>query len=152
MAAIDKPECALLNVLSSLGQLEWRHFQSRYPEIWKNGHFEKTDCSGYPPYTSFRFEKEDPNIIKILYHAIESYNGKVEWMMYEKKKEYGSGINRVILPKKLHDAKEKANAEGVAVGKYVAENQPNFGPVAYEDLINLAEHVKIVLKKNNIEI
>lgn len=143
----------LLNVIEKIGTLAWYKFQTRYPLIEiKNKPKFTEDRSSYPPYTSFRFEHEDANIIQLLQNAIDSYDGKVEWVLHGQKKEYGSGINRVILPKKLHDAKEKANAEGVAVGKYMAENQPNFGPVAYEDLINLAEHVKIVLKKNNIEI
>lgn len=34
-----------------------------------------------PPYSSFRFENELPEVILLMEDAIESYLGKVEWCM-----------------------------------------------------------------------
>lgn len=143
----------LLVVIEKLGPLEWQRFESRYPTFNFKGQKEfSEDRSSYPPYTSFRFENEDPKIIDILQYAVETYKGKIEWIMYGKKKEYGSGTNRVILPKVFHDNTEKALNMNMALGQYMSKYQPDFGPVAYEDLVGLTEHVKEVLRNNNIEL
>ena len=98
MFPIGKKETILLDFIGSLGKLEWLHYQSRIEDEWINDHFEKIDRSKYPPYTSFRFEKEVPEVIALLEDAIQSYKGKVEWCMTHHPKEYGTGVNHRILP------------------------------------------------------
>lgn len=32
------------------------------------------------------------------------------------------------------------------VNEYVSENSPNFGPIAYDDLVGLTDHIRLVFK------
>ncbi|MEQ1963120.1 hypothetical protein ABLB69_08085 [Xenorhabdus khoisanae] len=151
MSTSNKTERVLLDLISKLGPLEWKRYQQRYPDMWMNGHFEPTDHSSYPPFTSFRFKNEDPKIIKILEYALASYKGKYQWVMISQKKEYGTGINRCILTKYIKELRENTD-EIHKVDEYVARHEPDFGPLAYDDLINLTEHVKTVLNASGIHV
>ncbi|WP_025123988.1 hypothetical protein, partial [Serratia sp. H1w] len=109
--------------------------------------------SHQPPATSFRFNNEDQNIIELLQKAIDSYKGKLQWVMDSQKKEYGHGINRVIYPKHVHEMKNKAiKIYKLPVEKYMAKYEPEFGQLAYDDLKNLTQHVISVLKGADIDV
>ncbi|MBP2851825.1 hypothetical protein [Dickeya oryzae] len=152
MFQIGKKETVLLDFLESLGALEWRRYQSRIQNEWINDHFEKVDRSKYPPYTSFRYEKEDSRIIKLLEDAIKSYRGEVQWVMISQKKEYGSGINRCILPKYVEDIKEKIGTDTRKVNEYIIDHSPSFGPNAHEDLLELTKHIKSIFKNAGYDV
>ncbi|WP_447873928.1 hypothetical protein [Serratia fonticola] len=144
----------LFTVIEKLGDLEWQRCHSRYPVFKFKGQDEfMEDRSARPPATSFRFKNEDPNIIELLQKAIDSYKGKLQWVMDGQKKEYGHGINRVIYPKHVHEMKNKAiKVYKLPVEKYMAEYEPDFGPLAYEDLKSLTQHVRSVLKDAGIDV
>lgn len=152
MFQIGKKETVLLDFLESLGSLEWRRYQSRIQDEWINDHFEKVDRSQYPPYTSFRYEKEEPRIISLLEDAIKSYKGKVEWVMISQRKEYGSGINRCILPKYVVDIMGKIGTDTRKVNEYIIHHVPDFGFNAHEDLLEFTKHIKSVFKYSGYDV
>ncbi len=151
MTIENESDRILFDLISKIGELEWRRYRKRYPTVWVDGHFETgTHPSSYPS-TSFRFKDEDPKVIETLENALKSYRGKLQWTMIGQKKEYGPGVNRCILPiyiKELQDSIGEFNK----VDEYVAKHKPDFGSLAYDDLINLAEHVKCVLDAAGIHI
>lgn len=150
MFPIGKKETILLDFVGSLGELEWLHYQSRIQEEWIDGHFNNVDRSKYPPYTSFRFKKEAPEIIELLVKAVQSYKGKVEWCMTHHPKEYGSGVNHRIFPifvKNLRDSKGMQD-----VNEYIESHYPDFGPTAYDDLVGLADHMRSVFKNAGYDV
>ncbi|HHQ4311233.1 TPA: hypothetical protein ACSP7Z_001858 [Serratia fonticola] len=151
MTMQDKVERVLLDVLSKLGTLEWKRYQKRYPEMWVGDHFEIVDHSSYPPFTSFRFKDEDPRIIEMLESALNSYKGILQWVMISQKKEYGPGINRCILPVYVKELRDNLD-DFQKVDEYISRHKPDFGPLAYEDLKSLTQHVRSVLKDAGIDV
>ena len=150
MFPIGEKETILLDFIGSLGKLQWLHYQSRVQDEWVNDHFEKVDRSKYPPFSSFRFENELPEVVLLMEHAIESYKGKVEWCMTHHPKEYGSGINHRILPTFVEKLKHTKSAEEVNI--YMEKYYPDFGPTAYDDLVGLTEHIRFVFKNSGYDV
>ncbi|MGM3225996.1 hypothetical protein [Dickeya zeae] len=142
---MNREDRCLLSVIEKIGNLEWKRYSERYPEIWNNDHFERTDCSNIPPSTSFRFKEENPNVIKLLREALDSYKGRLQWSLIEQPKEYTEGVNRCIMPKYVKEIREKRH-ETFEVYDYISEHSPEFGLMAYEDLVGLADHVRLVFK------
>ncbi|WP_109407905.1 hypothetical protein [Proteus genomosp. 4] len=143
----------LLKFISKLDELEWKKYQHRYPYILISNKLEIIDHSSYPPFTSFRFKNKNPKIIEMLTQAISSYQGDVDWVLISKKREYCKGINYCILTKYVQDKKEKMkkiNKTTYSVDQYIAENMPQFGPIAYNDLVNLTKHIEYFFRKNNL--
>lgn len=135
----------LLNFISKLDELEWKKYQQRYPYTFIDNQLKKVDHSSYPPFTSFRFKNENLKVINMLNQAINSYQGDVEWVLTSTKREYRNGVNHCILTKYVHDMKEsmkKTNKVNIPIDSYISEIMPQFGPVAYNDLINLAKHIE----------
>ncbi|WP_099074293.1 hypothetical protein [Proteus alimentorum] len=97
----------LLELISKLGDLEWKKYQNRYPYILINNKLEIIERSSYPPFTSFRFKNEKAKIIEMLTQAISSYQGDIDWVLISTKREYGKGINYCVLTKYVQDKKEE---------------------------------------------
>ncbi|MFE8645078.1 hypothetical protein ACFX58_08335 [Sphingomonas sp. NCPPB 2930] len=145
---IEAPEGALLNLIEDFGDLAWRKYQQRFPEVWIDNKFQREDRSGYPPFISFRFENEDPDFIGRLKSAIEGFNGAVVWVMGEHKRHALPGINRIVCPKKLLEINDsEILIPGVSAGKYMAEHEPGFGPLAYDDLLHLTAYLRNIFGK-----
>lgn len=136
------PEGELLNILECASPLEWRRYQQRHPEVWVNGRFERVDCSGFPPCISFRFENESQAVIDSLKSSLNSYDGKVKWLLVEHQRESLPGINWIICPSRMVEVKDEAVRAGVGAGEYLAQLEPGFGPVAYEDFVKLTEYIR----------
>lgn len=133
----------LLDFIELLGELAWTKFESRRPSFHIKGEAPRSeDRSAYPPFTSFRFKDENPEIIERLKRAVESYKGMVEWVMIEHKRIGLPGTNRVICPKRSWEIRDEASNSGVTARQYMAEHEPEFGPVAYEDLLALTAYVR----------
>ncbi|QOT79040.1 hypothetical protein [Cupriavidus basilensis] len=122
-----------MNFIETLGPLAWQKFESRYPEIKFRGQQPKMeDRSAMPPYTSFRFENEDPEVINRLRFAVETYSGEIEWVMEGHSREMFPGTtNWVIYPKRTSESRKIALDAGMVVGQYMALNDPEFGPITY---------------------
>lgn len=144
---ITAEEGLLLNLIESLSRLEWRKYQQRYPEIWQENRFQRADYSEHPPFISFRFQDEDVELIGRLKQTVESYKGIVEWVMIGHKRDGLPGTNWMICPKRLREASNAALDSGVPAGQYMAEHEPEFGPVAYEDLLALTEYLRNIFDK-----
>lgn len=141
----------LLKLISKLGDLEWKKYQNRYPYILINNKLEIIERSSYPPFTSFRFKNEKEKIIEMLTQAISSYQGDIDWVLISTKREYGKGINYCVLTKYVQDKKEemkKTDQIIYSVDSYIAKNIPQFGPVAYNDLVDLTKHIEHFFRNN----
>jgi hypothetical protein len=141
-AEIFPPEMELIKFIESLGALVWSRYQQRFPQIWKINKFELTDRSSFPPFASFRFEKENPILINQLKDAVKTFKGTVTWVMGEHKRTPLPGSNWIICPQRFWEVNEIAANEFKSSGEYMAEHQPEFGPIAYNDILLLITHLK----------
>lgn len=142
VARILDPEGDLLNLIEEIGPLEWRKYQQRNPEVWVRDHFERESRSEFPPFISFRFQCEDIKIIEKLKVVVDGYKGKVKWVVDEHKRDGLVGINWTIKPGRMLEVKALALKYGLASSQYMAKYEPGFGPIAYDDLVGLTEHVR----------
>ena len=92
----------LLDFIEKLGELAWAKFETRHPSITVKESLPSTeDRSDRPPYTSFGFEHENPEIVERLRDAVENYQGNVEWVMEgHQRVSFPDTTNWTILPKK----------------------------------------------------
>ena len=144
MATTGKPGRELLDFIEQLGELSWFKFESRYPVFKFRGQEPKTeDRSTHPPYTSFRFKVDNPDVIAKLKLAVRTYKGSVEWLMEEHLREMFPGTrNWIISPRLMSELNQIACSHGMTVGQYIAQISPEFGPLAYSDLAGLTAHVR----------
>lgn len=131
---ITAPEGRLLNLIESLGSLAWRKYQQRYPQVWIENKFQIVDHSGFPPFISFRFDKEDVVLIARIKTALDNYKGSVDWVLGEHDRTPLPGTNWIICPKRFWEIQSTALDIGMSAGEYMAAHEPNFGLVAYADL------------------
>jgi len=144
------PEGELLNVLHDLNALEWRKYGQRNPEVWMGDHFEREDRSIFPPYIAFRFEKENEYLISILNEVIGSYDGLISWVLIGCERYASSGMNWVVEPAYIKEVEAKAQSLGYSSENYLAKYEPEFGSVAFEDLLGLTEHIRKKFSELNI--
>lgn len=143
---IEREGAELLNLIDALGDREWQRFQSRHNSVLIDDQWQPADLSGYPPSCSFRFVKEDPQIIEQLKQAVDSYRGKVAWVMYGHNRSPLPGTNWVICTKRSREIGEEKGMGDHDVRVYMKKNEPEFSPVAYADLIGLTEHIRVLFK------
>ncbi len=151
---IKKEEAALLNLILTLGPVAWYRYQNRYSDKWVTDsgalsmntpsggdcHFER-DCSGRPPYISFRFEPEDERLIEKIREVVTNYRGDVKWIMAEHKRISLPGTNRSILPEEAETLKAQIlSTDTTNIWNYIASHKPELGPKAYNDLRGLAKY------------
>jgi hypothetical protein len=139
------PESALLELIESMRSLAWRNYQQQYPQAWINNKFQIVDDSKRPPFTSFRFEKEDEALIARIRNALESYKGSVDWVLGEHKRTPLPGTNWMICTKRCWEVQLAGLNAGMTVGEYMAKHEPSFGPAAYADLVELTAYLRSVL-------
>ncbi len=140
-------EGRLLNFIEKLGPLVWRRYQQRYPSVWMKDHVEVVDRSSFPPYVSFRFKHERPEIADILRGLVGSYNGKLRWCLESHLRTNLSGRNWLIVPEDVALVKQYFTDDSITVYEYFAKERPLFGPLAYSELDNLTNHFEISLMK-----
>lgn len=134
----------LLEFIEGLGDLAWAKFETRYPVIEIKGSLPKgEDRSGRPPYASFRFENENPEVVVKLKNAVENYQGEIRWVMDEYQRISFPGTrNWIIHPKKMAEIKQVALDSNLTPGQYMEKVEPMFGPKAYDDLENLVGYLQ----------
>lgn len=134
----------LLEFIEQLGDVAWAKFESRRPIIATAGRSPMIeDRSARPPYTSFRFQSENAEVIDKLRKGVEGYRGAVEWVMQgHRREEFPGTTNWIIQPKKVADIRAAASSENLTDSQYMERFQPEFGPVAYFDLPPLAHHLR----------
>ena len=134
----------LLDFIEQLGALAWAKFESRRALIATAGKEPMVeDRSARPPFTSFRFENENAEVIDKLRRAVENYRGAIEWVMQgHRRADFPGTTNWTIQPKEVANMRAAASSKNLTVSQYMAQFQPEFGPAAYADLPGLARHVR----------
>ena len=131
----------LLDFVKSLGALDWARFQARCPRIdLRNGSIVE-DRSAMPPFTSFRFSKEDPEVARKLGDAVVSYSGAIQWVMFGRDRFPLAGTNWTVMPQFAAELHDEAATLGIPVSSLCEQRFPELGPVAYRDLLALTRHV-----------
>lgn len=142
----------LLNFIEQLGDLDWFKYETRYVNILlKNGGKIVEDRSGRPPYASFRFKVEKPEIIEKLKKTIADYQGEVEWIMdcYQRVS-FPNSRNWTICPKKVIDSWQLALSSDISIGQWMEKYDPLFGPKAYKDVRVLVAYLSGVFGVQSI--
>ena len=113
-------------------------------------HFEREDRSRFPPYIAFRFEKESEYIISALSEMVVSYDGLISWGLTGCERYASSGMNWVVEPVYVKGVEAKAQSLGLSSENYLAKYEPEFGPIAFEDLAGLTEYIRKKISELNI--
>lgn len=132
----------LMDLIESIGETEWRKGSASEYVVRERGIWVLKSQCHHPPSVSFRFKQENPDAISRLKRAVESYVGKVSWVLSEYKRETLPGVNWTIGPVRLWEVREKARKLDLAPNQYLAKYEPEFGPLAFEDLPALVEHIR----------
>ncbi|WP_141673807.1 hypothetical protein [Gilliamella sp. Choc5-1] len=143
---ISDSEGELLNIIEAVSPLEWRRYNQRYPQIRINNRLEKKDCSDIPPFVAFRFENESEEIINKLKFLINNYRGFIKWELHKHKREPLQGTNWVIRPLRVREVTALAEKNGLVSEEYLAKYEPEFGPIAFDDLNALTQYIADNLK------
>ncbi|WP_277761826.1 hypothetical protein [Pseudomonas sp. A34-9] len=106
---------------------------------------QREDHSALPPFIAFRFECISKVDIDKLKAAVEGYKGALSWALVGRSREGLRGINWMIAPSRLWEVGGCALQANITAAVYLSTHEPLLGPVAYEDLIGLTEHVRSVL-------
>ncbi|MEY0978891.1 hypothetical protein AB7196_23400 [Providencia rettgeri] len=152
----------LILVIRKYIDIEWnrtsRRFVKKYidPTNFIDGELYVADTINELPSTIFRpiDERNHQDFIAILKAVVESYHGKIDWVLAGRQKtntpEYNWGVEPAILrdPRVIDESKKLS----LTTKKYLAEQMPELGPVAYADLINLAKHVDKYLEKHYLSL
>lgn len=131
----------LLEFVKSLGALEWARFQARCPVIDLGQGAVVEDRSAMPPFTSFRFFKEDLEVVRKLRDSVASYRGAMRWVMVGRDRFPLAGTNWTVAPQFVDELREEAATLGIPVSSLCEQRVPSLGPVAYRDLLGLTRHV-----------
>jgi hypothetical protein len=94
----------------------------------------------YPPVIVWRFKESQPGLELTIKKAVESFKGNVEWEIQF------TGRNWVIAPKRVREFQEqrgyRVDVESLSA---LANEEPDFGREANEDLPGLAEKIKKII-------
>lgn len=137
----------ILEWLDSVLELEWgkcvpRKLDLSIPNMPRNG-----DQSNYPPFTSFRLKSDNPEFMKKLMDALESYEGEVEWTLKKHDRTPLKGTNWCIAPKVVIETQQEPNLDvDLNAQEYFQKYKPEFGLVAYRDMLGLVKHLQFSLK------
>ncbi|MFY4023828.1 hypothetical protein ACOTI1_07280 [Achromobacter xylosoxidans] len=143
---ISAREGIILNFIEKMGPLAWRKYQQRYPHVWVKDHSEIEDRSSFPPYISFRFQKEQAGVIATLRNLISTYEGELRWVLEPHFRENLPGTNWLIAPGDVVAMRPALKNNSITVCEFFAKEYPLFGPVAYLDLDGLVMHFKKNIK------
>lgn len=80
--------------------------------------------------------------MEVLRQAVDSYSGKTPWTMSGRKRDGLFGINWLIRPRRVIDVESAASSLDLTPDQYFAQHEPEFGPIAYDDLEGLVRHVR----------
>ena len=118
----------VLNLLESFGEIEW----ARWGIV--DG---KEENLKFPPVVVWRYKKRNENLERLIIDAVSSFNGNVQWEMRL------STRNWIITPKRVLQTMDKRRYKrGPEAIVALANEDPEFGEKANEDLPRLAEHIK----------
>ena len=137
----------LVLLIQQIADLEWAKSAFSCPTYSVGNKKITEDRSSEPPYSSFRFKTEDPVLMQKLMESVDSYSGKVKWVMVGHDRITLPGRNWTICPKLTLDVEAQAESMGCTTSQYFKENMPEFGPTAYADMLNLVRYVDDALSQ-----
>ncbi|MEJ6816511.1 hypothetical protein [Pseudomonas sp. LF-5] len=73
---------------------------------------------------------------------IASYNGLIPWVLIGCERYASSGMNWVIESAYIKEVEAKAKSLGQSSASYLAKYEPEFGSIAFEDLVGLTEYIR----------
>lgn len=132
----------IVDLLMEISELDWaRNSFSRV--VYKSAEREfSEDRSGEPPYTSFRFKSEQPRLLENIRRAINNYRGKVEWVLIPHNRSPSRGVNWTICPKLTIEMDAAIRNSGLTAQHFFRERMPDFGVLAYQDMVDLATFLR----------
>ena len=140
----------LLALVENYGEVEWRKYESRYPRILINNEPVTDWNSEAPPFTCFRFKGDQPELTEELKKAVESYQGKLQWVMKGHVRR-DKTINWIIHPKAVDDLLETALEQKISKTECVEKYMPGFAQPAFDDQLNLVEHIRHQLENAQLK-
>lgn len=140
----------LIQLLGTLGELEWQKATSSQYVSRIKGELQLTDQSTFPPTVCFRYKDEQASVISFLKDAVDQYKGQLSWAMVAYNRELLGGRNWVLGPKKVFEIEELAVQAGMSAKSYLSFTEPEFGPLAYADLEGLTAHMERAIIPFNI--
>ena len=118
----------VLNLLESFGEIEW----ARWGTI--DGNEENLK---FPPVVVWRYKKRDENLERLIVEAVNSFHGNVQWEIRLTTR------NWIVTPKRvLQIMDERQYYRGSQAIVALANEAPEFGEKANEDLPRIAAHIK----------
>ena len=143
---IENDEGRLLNVIADIGDLEWRKYRQRYPDVMVGSKMQREDYSAFLPFIAFRFKYIRESDIEKLRSAVEGYKGRMSWSLVGNAREGLPGTNWMIAPTRLWEVSDCASKSNLPAAVYLSIHEPALGPAAYEDLVGLTEYVRSVFE------
>ena len=132
----------ILDLLKGKSELDWaRNSFSQVAYSTAEGEVTE-DRSSEPPYTSFRFKSDQSELLEVIKHALSCYKGRVEWALFAHDRSPSVGINWTICPKLTVDLDAEIRRSGLTVQQYFKTQAPEFGVLAYEDMVDLVAFLR----------
>jgi hypothetical protein len=135
------PGETLADILRLFGDIDWGRcgIIIRNDEDWN-----------YPPEVVWRYKEKDERRDQLISEAVETFNGKVQWIITFRDRERLGGRNWSIMPKRFKEfLNELENTQDIiestgtlSVDGAFSVIEPKVGLMANKELPQLAEHIK----------
>lgn len=132
----------IISLLRQYALLDWTKTIRRYPVIESRCGLISPDQSTSPPFILFRLKNHSHAFIRIIREAVDSFNGNLVWALTAHDRAPLPGTNWTILPKIAIDVEAEAAKAGLSRREYVKQHMPEIGPMAYDDLPSLHDHLR----------
>ena len=94
-------------------------------------------CEERPPFLAWRFEDEDPDVMRRVTAVVDEFSGRVPWILYK------GGRNWVLQPKQVYEfSLERQFRVDVEAADAFAAEFPHVVKDAHADVAELAEACK----------
>jgi hypothetical protein len=121
----------LIDVIRELAPVEWG----------RTSQADSAENATRPPLTAWRFAAPDPTLEGVLRRAVEGFEGRIRWVMWN------HGRNWVVEPAAVATYPRKEEfTNDVELAVAFGREHPDVVRKAFEDLPHLAEHVRRELR------
>lgn len=122
----------IIDILEEFGELDWAR--------WGNINNEEEQLR-FPPVIVWRFKTPRTSLDNNIVKAVETFQGKINWIIFY------SGKNWVLEPERVRlfiaEGNYKVDSQALAD---MAELEPEIGIAANKELPNLAKHLRKTLR------
>jgi hypothetical protein len=130
----------IVALLERYAELDWAKTISRNPTI--EGIGTSSDQSEHSPYVIFRLKNENNKLIELVRDAIETFRGRLAWVLVAHDRAPLPGTNWTICPKVTIDIATEAENANLSRRDYIRLRMPEVGPKAHDDLLDLFYHLQ----------